>query len=354
MEKLTVCASSAKYDVLIGGGLLKDAGKLSAAALPGAKTAVIVSDDNVFPLYGKNLEASLKSAGFDTLRFVFRHGETGKSLAVYGRLLEKMCRRHVTRSDAVFALGGGVAGDLAGFAAATYQRGIRFVQLPTTLLAAVDSSVGGKTGIDLKAGKNQAGCFHQPSLVICDTDTLSTLPAREYGCGCAEVIKYAVIGDEGFFEELEKTPVSAQYGRVIEKCVKAKSEYVRLDEFDTGVRMMLNLGHTIGHAAEMLSGYSLLHGEAVAMGMAAISRSAARRGICGISVPEAIIRLLEKYSLPVSVPFDAESVIKAAMSDKKSDGSSLRLIVPERIGKCVIETADKRELEKIITNGDLK
>ena len=219
MERISVNAS-VDYEVVIGKGLISEAGAYIAAALEGesydpenhelkdnagtgtktaaGKTAVIVSDDNVFPLYGEIIRKSLIEEGFKTLDFYFPHGEKSKNLAVYGELLEFMCDNHVRRSDLIVALGGGVVGDLAGFAAATYQRGIDFVQIPTTLLAAVDSSVGGKTAVDLTNGKNQVGAFYQPRLVLCDTDTLKTLPDEEYACGCGEIIKYAMLESEEF------------------------------------------------------------------------------------------------------------------------------------------------------------
>ena len=197
-------------------------------------------------------------------------------------IMEELC--------SIVALGGGVTGDLAGFAAATYQRGMGFAQIPTTLLAAVDSSVGGKTAVDLPTGKNQAGSFYQPCIVLCDPDTLETLPEEQYRCGCAEIIKYSMLGNAAFFEELYKTPVREQYEHVIEVCVQMKRDIVGADEYDLGRRRTLNLGHTFGHAVEQCSEFSLLHGEAVAIGMATVTRAAVKRGICG---EETLARLLD-------------------------------------------------------------
>lgn len=219
-------------------------------------------------LYAARLEASLTRAGFRVVTFTYPGGEHCKTLATYTALLDFLAAHRLSRSDLIVALGGGVTGDLAGFAAATYQRGIPFVQVPTTLLAAVDSSVGGKTAVNLDSGKNQVGCFYQPSLVLCDPDTLRTLPPEEYRNGCAEVIKYAVLRSAPFFDELRAQPVSAQVGHVIATCVGMKRDLVVADEFDRGSRQLLNLGHTFGHAVEACSGYTVPHGCGVAIGMA--------------------------------------------------------------------------------------
>ncbi len=329
--------ASRSYDVVIGPGLLAEAGK-RIAALKGPARAMVVSDDRVFPLYGETLMDSLRAAGLTPAQFVFPQGEQEKTLATYGRLLETLCRLRFTRSDLILALGGGVVGDLAGFAAATYQRGISFVQLPTTLLAAVDASVGGKTAVDLAGGKNQAGAFYQPWLVLCDTDCLGTLTEEAYRCGCAEIIKYAMIGSPALFEELARTPVRERYADVIAACVAMKRDYVQADEFDTGRRMMLNFGHSFGHAAEACSGYALPHGEAVAMGMAVMCRSAAAAGICAADTADRLIALLRTYGLPTALPYAAEELAEAARADKKAAGDTLRLVVPEAVGRCRIET----------------
>lgn len=345
--------SSKDYEVKIGSGLLKDAGKYISEILP-CRTAIIVSDDNVFPIYGKAVRESLNNAGIKTIEFVFEHGEKSKCLETYGKLLNKMCESKMTRSDAVVALGGGVTGDLSGFAAATYQRGISFVQIPTTLLAAVDSSVGGKTGIDLENSKNQVGAFYQPSLVLCDIDTLSTLPEIEYGNGCAEVIKYAMIGSEELFESIKATPVKEQYEKVIFECVSMKRDYVEKDEFDLGLRMMLNFGHTIGHTVEARSHYNTPHGRGVAMGMAAITRAAKEFGLCSEETLSNLVELIKKYSLPTEIEYHAEELIDAAMTDKKSNGDTMKLVVPEKIGVCTLKKIKKTELMSWLKAGGIK
>ncbi len=346
-------SASTDYDILIGNGLLPETGK-RVKELGKVKTAVVVSDDNVFPLYGDTVMKSLEEQGIRAEKFVFPHGEHSKCMTTYEELLEYLCEKRITRSDILVALGGGVTGDLTGFAAATYQRGIRFVQVPTTLLAAVDSSVGGKTAVNLKAAKNQVGCFYQPSIVICDIDTLKTLPEEEYKCGCAEVIKYGVIGNSQFFDEIFEKPISEQIEHVIEVCVGMKRDVVMRDEFDHGDRMFLNFGHTFGHAAEKCSDYNLLHGIGVAMGMAVISRSALKLGYCGPEVPETIEAILKKYDLPTEVPYSLKQMVDAAFSDKKLLGGNISLIVPEKIGKCIIETVPAAAISDWMQAGGVK
>ena len=331
------------YNVHIEKGLLKEAGKLTAA-LGKPRIVMIVSDDRVFPLYGNAVVQQLEAEGITVETFVFPHGEASKCMSVYEELLETCSEKHLTRSDMLAALGGGVTGDLTGFAAATYQRGIRYIQLPTTLLAAVDSSVGGKTAINLKHGKNQAGCFYQPSMVLCDPDTLETLPVEEYRSGMSEVIKYGMIGDEDFLNRLHREDAAGWIEDVIHTCVTMKRDIVKRDEFDTGERMLLNFGHTLGHGAESCSHYRIPHGYAVAMGMAAITRAAERMGICTPGTAEQLSEILAVYQLPDEIPFSAEELAEAAMADKKKSGDTLRIVVPERAGHCVIRTIAASEL----------
>ena len=239
MKTVTVSASR-RYDILIERGLLRRAGEL-VRGVTNAGTVMLVSDDSVWPLYGETVQKSLAAAGFSVCRFVFPHGESSKCAKTYLALLDALCENRLTRADAALALGGGVVGDLTGFAASTYLRGIGFIQIPTTLLAMVDSSVGGKTAIDLPAGKNLAGTFYQPWLVLCDPDCLDSLPDEIFRDGCAEVIKYAVLGNAPFFEELNRTPPHAQLEHIIETCVRMKRDIVAQDEFDRGQRQLLNL-----------------------------------------------------------------------------------------------------------------
>ena len=344
--------ASRSYDVMIGSGLLQDLGKL-CREVSSAETAFIIADDTVFGLYGRKAMERLQSAGFIVNFHVFNHGEQYKNLCTYGEILETLCASRITRSDLIVALGGGVCGDMAGFAAATYQRGIDFVQVPTTLLAAVDSSVGGKTAIDLEGGKNMAGAFHQPLRVICDIDTFSTLPEEQLRAGCAEVIKYGVLGSREFFDELKAVPVSRQLEHVISVCVQMKSDIVSEDEFDHGRRALLNLGHTFGHAAEKAAGFSILHGEGVAMGMAVMARAAAAFGICHAETADEIIALLTQYGLPTEIPYSAADIHLGVLSDKKASGSKLKLIVPEEIGKCRTETIAMTDIMNWLHAGGL-
>ena len=254
----------------------------------------------------------------------------------------------------VVALGGGVVGDLAGFAAATYQRGMGFAQIPTTLLAAVDSSVGGKTAVDLPTGKNQAGSFYQPCIVICDPNTLETLPEEQYRCGCAEIIKYSMLGNAAFFEELYKTPVREQYEHVIEVCVQMKRDIVGADEYDLGRRRTLNLGHTFGHAVEQCSDFSLLHGEAVAIGMATVTRAAVKRGICGEETLARLLDILHRYGLPTETGYELDKLYEAELVDKKISDGKMHLIVPEKIGQVRMETIPVEALRDWMQDGGIR
>ncbi len=328
--------ASRDYDVLIQPGILDRLGELSACVHRPCRAA-LVSDSNVWPLYGGRAEASLRRAGFEPVHFLFPAGEESKNLDTYAALLNFLAENRLSRSDLIVALGGGVTGDMAGFAAATYMRGIEFIQVPTTLLAMVDSSVGGKTAVDLPAGKNLVGSFHQPSLVLCDTDVLHSLDRAVYRDGCSEVIKYGLLGDADFFYRLAATPVSEQAEYVITRCVTMKRDLVAQDEFDTGARRLLNLGHTFGHAVEALSDYSISHGSAVAIGMAIISRAAAAMGYCDAALPPAVEDILNKYALPTKSPYSAREIHSLAMNDKKIADAKMHLVVPRSIGQCSIE-----------------
>ena len=328
-------AASREYDVVIEPGLLTRLGTM-AAELGLGRRAAVISDDAVFALYGAAAEKALTDAGFQVDHFLFPHGEQQKNLSTYGQILNFLCDRRFTRSDFLVALGGGVVGDLAGFAAATYQRGIPYIQVPTTLLSMVDSSVGGKTAVDLDHGKNQAGCFYQPSLVLCDPSLLNTLPEREYRCGCAEVIKYGLLNNAPFFNDLMETPAKEQYEHVISTCVEMKKQVVLSDEFDRGERQKLNLGHTIGHAVELCSGFTLLHGECVAIGMAVITRAAVKKGFCAQETLDAVEKILKLYGLPDKTDYSADKLLDVALSDKKVANGNISLIVPEAVGKCSI------------------
>ena len=343
MKTVTVKVSKT-YDVLIGSGILSDLGA-ETAKLGKARKIAIVSDSNVWPLYGKIASDSLENDGFSVVSFVFPAGEESKNGSTYLELLNFLAQNQLTRSDMIVALGGGVVGDLAGFAAATYLRGIRFIQVPTTLLAAVDSSVGGKTAIDLPAGKNLAGAFCQPSLVLCDIDTLNTLPDEIFRDGCAEVIKYGILYDPSLFAQLEQQGLSFDREAVIARCVELKRDVVMEDEFDTGARMKLNLGHTIGHGVEAVSNFSISHGKAVAIGMAIVSRASH----CPHN--DRITGILNLFGLPTHTDYDSESLFKCALSDKKRSGGTVNLIIPKRIGQCDIVPTPVEKLQSFIEEG---
>ena len=349
MTTIEVSASKL-YHVQIGSGLLPTLGP-RAVSLGRVKKVCIVSDSNVWPLYGAAADASLHAAGLETCAFVFPAGESSKNGSTFLELLNFLARNRLTRSDLLVALGGGVVGDLTGFAAACYQRGIRFIQVPTTLLAAVDSSVGGKTAIDLPAGKNLAGAFWQPSLVLCDTDCLATLPENIFRDGCAEVIKTAILFDEALFLELVRDGLRFDREAVIAACVRHKRDIVNADEFDRGQRNLLNLGHTFGHAVERLSDFSLSPGNAVAIGTAIAARAAARKGICTQGTATRIMWLLERFGLPLFTHHTAEEILDAALSDKKRSGDTVSLILPRMIGDCAIVPTPIRELESFIQAG---
>lgn len=332
MNTVTVKASG-QYDVKIGSGLLQTLGAEAAQVLKG-RSVCLVSDSNVAPLYGAAATAALEAAGFSVCSFVFPAGEQSKCAAVWLELLNVLAENRLTRADGIIALGGGVTGDMAGFAAATYLRGISYLQVPTSLLAMVDSSVGGKTAIDLSAGKNLCGAFCQPRLVLCDTDCLRTLPRRMLRSGCAEVIKYGVLGSRTLFDRLKDGPDNQDWPWVITQCVSMKRDIVEEDEFDTGRRQCLNLGHTLGHAIEANSGFALSHGEAVSIGMARIAAAAVRFGLCDPADSTEIRSLLEAFGLPVETDQSPEAIVSTALGDKKRQGDTLTLIVPRRIGCC--------------------
>ena len=349
MNTVTVNATRS-YDILIGSGLLPALGP-QVQKLGKAATVCIVSDSNVWPFYGETALKSLKDSGLEAISFIFPAGESSKSGTTFLNLLNFLAEHKLTRSDLIVALGGGVVGDLAGFAAASYLRGIRYIQVPTTVLAAVDSSVGGKTAIDLPAGKNLAGAFWQPSLVLCDTDTLGTLPEEFFRDGCAEVIKYAILYDPDLFSELKQTGFLFDWEAVIARCIALKRNVVMDDEFDTGSRMKLNLGHTIGHGVEARSDYSVSHGHAVSIGMAIVAKAAAQQGLCSADCCQQILELLKTFRLPTETQYSADDLYTYTLSDKKRCGDSIQLIIPREIGCCEIRSMPIFQLKSFIEAG---
>ena len=339
---------SKKYDVIIGENLIKNAGDFLPEK---CERAVIVTDDNVEKLYLETVKNSLINKSINVFCFVIPNGEKSKNAEIYIKLLNLCAQNKLTRTDTIIALGGGVVGDLTGFVASSYLRGVGFIQIPTTLLAQVDSSVGGKTAIDLDAGKNLAGAFYQPDVVLCDIKTLDTLPENVFADGCAEVIKYAILGNPKLFAHLDENSKAFDREYVIYECVKMKKDIVCEDEFDTGKRMLLNLGHTAGHAIEVASEYNIPHGSAVAIGMAIMARASYKNGMCSKDCCESIENIIKKFGLPEKTQYDADTLCEIMLSDKKRAGSIVNLIVPDKVGKCLILKYQIDDLKEFIKAG---
>lgn len=326
-------AASRPYDIVIGPGLLKEAGERSRRINCGVRV-LLVSDSNVAPLYADTVAESYAAAGYRVTRFVFPAGEESKRLSTIAALYEQLAADGLTRADLIAALGGGVTGDMAGFAAATWLRGIDFVGLPTSLLAQVDSSVGGKTGVDIPQGKNLVGAFWPPRLVLADTDALSTLPADILSDGMAEVVKAACIKDASFFHWLLQQDAlsDANLPETVFRAVDIKRRVVEADEREAGERRLLNFGHTLGHALEAQSHFRLSHGRAVAAGMMLVTRAAERKGLTAPGTAEDIAALLRRYGLPDGDGTPPEEYLPYAALDKKRAGDSLSLVLLHRIG----------------------
>ena len=349
IETIPVELGSRSYDVRIGPGLIAEAGSHIGALLPGRRVG-IVTDANVGDLYLPRLSKSLDEAGIAHAEVVVAAGESSKSFAQLQTVAEALLESKLERNDAVVALGGGVVGDLAGFAAAVTRRSMPFIQIPTTLLAQVDSSVGGKTGINSRHGKNLIGAFHQPALVLADTDALDTLPRREFAAGYAEVVKYGLIGDAGFFEWLEANRSEVFSGgaarvQAIARSVTSKATTVRADERETGERALLNLGHTFGHALEAACGFDperLVHGEAVAIGLALAHDFSAAEGLAPAGDAERVRNHLRSAGLPVAIadipgpPIAAEVLMGGIAQDKKVKRGRLTFILTRGIGRAFI------------------
>ena len=331
MTSVQVNASST-YPVHIGAGLLDQSGERISQVTKSRRCAV-VTDSTVGPLYAARVCASLERAGFAALLYTFPAGEQNKNIENYSKILEFFAQNRLTRTDCVASLGGGVAGDMAGFAAATYQRGVDYIQMPTSFLAASDSSVGGKTAVDLAAGKNLAGAFWQPKMVLCDTDTFSSLPADTFADGIAAPIKHAFIKDKEFLDFLLSADIRQSIQQVVRRNVEIKAAVVGEDEFEHGTRKFLNFGHTLGHAIEKCSGYGVTHGHAVAVGMVLASRAAERLGYSPAGTLEAVIRANKHFGLPTECPYTAGELYDAATGDKKRDGGSIDVVVLETVGQ---------------------
>lgn len=338
------------YPIYTGSGLLDSVGNMLAEIVKPCR-AFVLTDSNVAPLYLDRTVMTLKNAGFTVTAKIVPAGEESKSMGTLAEVLEAFCEAHLTRTDLAVALGGGVIGDLTGFASGCYLRGIRFVQIPTTLLAAVDASVGGKTAVNLEHGKNLAGLFHQPAAVICDTDTLQTLTPHTFADGAAEAIKTGILGDAELFAIYESGNPERQLQEIVMRSVAYKAKIVTEDPNEHGVRKLLNLGHTPAHAIELLSDFGISHGHAVAMGMGIMTRAAAKRGIISENDAKRILDTLTRNALPVDVPYSAADMAKIALLDKKAAANDITVILPEAIGKCRMEKIPLSELEALFADG---
>ncbi len=346
------------YTVHIGTFLLERVGDIARSVCEGGR-ALVVTDSNVGPLYAPPVMESLEKSGFTTRLATFEAGEQHKTGETFLDLLDAAARAELGRCDLVVALGGGVVGDLAGFVAASYMRGIAYIQVPTSLLAMVDSSVGGKTAIDLPAGKNLAGAFWQPRAVIADVGCLGTLDDAQFADGCGEVVKHAAIADADLFACLEETPLTPELlkrdlGRVaylIARNVDIKRAVVAADERESGMRKLLNFGHSIGHGVEAAEGYRLGHGTCVAIGMVAIASASVTAGVCPEEVPDRIASLLVRHGLALETKADSRSVFEAALHDKKRSGDAIDLVVPRGIGSASIARTPIEEFKRILEVG---
>ena len=347
MTKIRVNASK-PYDVVIGNGLLSQAGSLIAETVKGRK-AVVVTDDIVNDLYAEKLIKSMTDAGFTVDLFVFPNGEESKCHKTLIELYDFLAEKNITRSDFLVALGGGVAGDLTGFAAATYLRGIDYVQIPTTLLAQVDSSVGGKTAVDIGAGKNLVGAFKQPDIVIADIDTLDTLSEEIFTDGMGEVVKYGMIWSKELFDLLKTGKVKENLAKIVEQCVDIKRQVVETDEFDTGLRMILNFGHTLGHSIEKYYNYhGFSHGKAVSVGMYLITTIGEKAGLIKDNISQELKACLTANNMPYESETPAEALFSGAVNDKKRFSDTISIILCREIGKADIVKMNINDFKNMI------
>ncbi|MCL2086249.1 MAG: 3-dehydroquinate synthase [Oscillospiraceae bacterium] len=355
MKKIEIAVEPA-YNVFIGENILDKTGELLTASKPGVSSVYIITDDNVSALYLQRVKDSLTM--FKTFQYILPHGEGSKSGVSLLKIVESMAKNQICRDDVIIALGGGVVGDIAGFAAAVYLRGIDYVQVPTTFLSAIDSSVGGKTAVNLTAGKNLMGAFKQPLCVIFDPLTLNTLSDKVFADGTAEAIKYAVLKSPSLFETLSKTSRDSLMNiisDIVSECVCIKGDIVSRDEFDRGERQLLNLGHTIGHAIEKCSNYEISHGHAIATGMAIMINGASKLALTSnIDIKRQIFSLLEKYFFKTTCEFSTDEIYNAVLSDKKRHSQNINIILPTQIGQCEIRKITLETMKDIIREGNFK
>lgn len=346
MKTISVEGVSNPYNCIIGKGAINLLPE-KISALTKAKKILIITDDNVDSLYGEIVLKLITDNGFECIKYVFPNGENHKNLETVSDILEFATQNEISRSDCIVALGGGIVGDTAGFCASVLLRGIDFIQVPTTFLSAIDSSVGGKTGVNLKQGKNLAGAFYQPKAVICDTDFLSTLTPDIFSDGTAEAIKYGVIFDKELFRKFS-TEFRENIDDIISRCIELKADIVKQDEFDTGLRQLLNFGHTIGHAIEKCSDYNISHGKAIAIGMVMASEAGYKLGISKEDCSKDIISVLKKNNLPYKCDFSPADLLSVMLKDKKRTSSHITLVLPEEMGKCILYKCPVDNLENFV------
>ena len=346
MKKLTVHVGDT-YEIFIEKGLLKDCGKY-VRVVSKAKKIAIITETNVAPLYLDTVKNCIENEGFEVVNYIFPAGESSKTTETIVNIVEFLAENGLTREDMVVALGGGVCGDMAGFAAAIYLRGIKFVQIPTTLLSQVDSSVGGKTGVDLPQGKNLCGAFHQPALVLIDPDVLETLSPHFFSDGMGEVIKYGCIKSKVLFERIETENVKDFIEDLIYDCVNIKRGVVERDEKEAGERALLNFGHTAGHAIEKLHNFTdISHGEAIGVGMVMISEAGERIGLTERGTTDRIRKVLEKYNMKTEVENSVTDIIGAMYHDKKRTGSGIKFIILHSLGDSFINPVENDKVKEL-------
>ncbi len=337
-----------KYDIVIDRGILPVCGELIRKTT-NAHTAAIITDDNVAEIYLSTVTKSLENAGFEVCTFTFSHGEENKTISTVMQMVEFFAENKLSRSDIAIALGGGVCGDMCGFAAAIYMRGISFVQIPTSLLAQVDSSVGGKTGCDLSSGKNLVGAFHNPSLVIIDPNTLNTLPEKYMADGMGEIIKYGCIRSRSLFDQLLNGEKYENIDDIIYECVKIKANIVENDFTEQNDRMLLNFGHTVGHAIEKAENFcGISHGMAVGIGMVMITDASEAAGLTETGTADKIRSVLNRYNMPTETTYDTSVIADAAMSDKKRRSDTLNTVLLKNIGDSFIHRLDCKKFKDFL------
>ncbi len=342
MKKLSITTSH-PYDVITGSGILKQTGEFVRSVFKPCK-ACIVTDSTVNSIYAQVVTTSLMEKGFQTSKIVFPAGEHSKNMITYVNVLEALANEGLSRSDILIGLGGGTVSDLTGFVASTYMRGIEYVQIPTTLLSAADASIGGKTGINLMNGKNLAGTFWQPSLVVTDYKTLDSLSENKLRDGLAEAVKSAVISDKTLIPHILKK----DYPYIIERCLSIKKSLVEADEYDNGVRQLLSFGHTIAHGIEKITSFSISHGAAVAKGMVAEAKAAFKLGLCDSDISKELSEILTELGFDISLNFPVDELSRLALMDKKIQDDKITVIVPEYFGKCTLHKLPLSDLNNLI------